>query len=162
MTTRFMQKGTSKFYFVPTIADSTLAPTVAEAGAGTEITDDVSDVSGFSFENDPIETPDMGQTFVGSIPGEDKADTSSLTIYERKTIAANTTRTALPKGTTGYLVIFPYGLAGATPAAADECDVWPIEVASVSRAYSAGNEASKYTITMTIRDEPGVDLDVLA
>jgi hypothetical protein len=160
MAERFMQKGTTKFHFVPAIVGVTGIPTVAEVTAGEYIGADLADVSGFNFENDPIETPDMDATFTSTIPGEDKADTSTLTFYERKGLANNPAKAAMPKGTTGFIVIFPFGYAGAAPAADDEIDVWPVNVASVSRAYNAGNEASKYMITYTIVEEPILDVEV--
>ena len=159
---RYMQKGTTKFYFVPTIAGADLIPTPTEIGAGDYIGADIADVSGFNFENDPISTPDMDSTFDSSIPGTDKADNSSLTFYEHVGLAANTVKTLLAKGTTGYIVVFPYGIAGANPAANDECDVWPVQVASNSRAYSAGNEASKFTVMFSITAEPALDVEVTA
>lgn len=162
MTTRFMQKGTTRFYFVPEIASTGKIPTPTEMGAGVYVGKDIADVSGFNFENSPIDTPDMDNTFTSSIPGEDKAETSTVTFYERKGLANNPAKAAMPKGTEGFIVIFPYGLAGATPAAGDECDVWPVVVASVSRGYSAGNEASKYVITYTVSDEPALDAEVTA
>lgn len=161
MTTRFMQKGLTRFYLVPTIANqTTLLPTVAEVAAGTRIDTQLAEVSGFSFANETIETPDMSSTFDKSIPGGDKADASSLTNYELKT--SDTIKTALAKGTNAYIVIFPYGTAGATPAIADKCDVWPVTIASRVRAYSAGNEASKYTASFAMTAEPKFELTLAA
>jgi hypothetical protein len=152
---RFMQKGTTRFYFLPTVASVTLAPTAAEVTAGTRLDTQLGEVNGFSFSNNPITTPDMANTFVPSIPGEETADDSSLKFYEDKT--TNPIRTALAKGIVGYVAIFYSGIAGAAPAAADKCDVWPIQVASNVRGYSAGNEASMYTVSFTATSAPGYD-----
>lgn len=154
---RFMQKGTTKFWFAPTIASATLVPTAAEVNAGTRMDTELAEISGFAFSNSPIATPDMANTFTSSIPGEDVADTSSLTFYEQKAPTTNPIRTAQAKGTVGYVVIFFGGIAGATPAAADKCDVWPVQVASNVRTYSAGNEASRYVITYAMTATPGFD-----
>lgn len=162
MTVRFMQKGTSKFHFVPTIAATTNIPTAAEVTAGDDITPDIAEISGFNFTNDPIETPDIDNTFAPSIPGQDKADSSSMTYYDRLGLANNPAKTLMPKGTIGFIVIFPYGTAGANPAAGDECDVWPVQVASVSRGYSAGNEASKNVFMFTVTEPPALDVEVAA
>jgi hypothetical protein len=143
---RFMRKGTTRVYFVPTIVNLT-APTVAEINAGTELTGQIAEVNGFSFANNPIDTPDMGTAFVSKIPGEDSVDTSSFRFYEDKT--SNPIRTVLAKGTIGYIVFFPSGTVGANPAIADKAEVWPVTVASNARAYSAGNEAAAYMVVLS-------------
>jgi hypothetical protein len=83
---RFMRRGTTLFYFLQKIASDDNIPTRAELGAtnATNLSDTISDVEGWSLENTPIDTPDMGSTFATTIPGEDKADNSSLTFYEDK------------------------------------------------------------------------------
>lgn len=163
MAVRFMQKGTTKFYFYPALTGAGGVPDASTDNAAAEdVTGDIAEVSGFNFANDPIETPDMENTFTPSIPGRDKADNSSMTFYDRVGLANNPAKASMPKGTTGFMVIFPYGLAGASPAAGDECDVWPIQVASVSRGYSAGNEASKNVFMFTITDVPVLDVEVVA
>ena len=141
---RFMRKGTSKFWFVPTIASTDLIPTTAEVTAGTAVTPEINEMAGFTFANNPIDTPDMDTTFVSKIPGEDSTEDSSMTFYERKT--TNPIKTLLAKGTVGFIVIFPAGLAAAAPAAGDKADVWPVTVASNARTYTAGNEAAKYLV----------------
>src|SRR5262252_3737665 len=152
---RFMQKGITRFYFVPTIASTTLTTTTAEVTAGTRLDTQLGEVSGFAFANNPITTPDMSSTFIPNIPGEEKADDSSLKFYEDKT--TNPIRTALAKGTVGFVCIFATGVAGAAPAIADKCDVWPIQIASNVRGYSAGNEASMYTVSFAMTAVPGTD-----
>lgn len=150
---RFMRKGITRFYFVPTIASATLVPTAAEVTAGTRLDAQLAEINGFSFSNSPIATPDMASAFVSSIAGEDSAADSNLTFYEDKT--SNPIKTAQAKGTNGYIVIFYAGIAGATPAAGDKADVWPVQVASVSRMYTAGNEAAQYQIVYTPTAPPG-------
>jgi hypothetical protein len=158
---RFMQKGTTKFYWVLTLS-STTSPSAAQINAGTNMTAAIAEVNGFMFANNPITTPDMASTFVSSIPGEDTADASSLVFYENKGTGTNPILTALVKGTAGYVVIFPWGTAGANPAAADVADVWPAQVASKSRGYSAGNEASKVTVVFTMTAEPSLEKTLAA
>lgn len=152
---RFTQKGLVRFYFAPTIASATLVPTTAEVTAGTRLDTELTEVNGFAYSNSPIPVPVMSTTFTGNIPGEDTAEDSSLVFLEHKTVAANPIKTALAKNVTGFIVIFMYGVAGATPAAADVADVWPIQVASNVRGYSAGNESSKYTVTFSMASDPG-------
>lgn len=149
---RFMRKGTTKIYFVPTIA-SLAAATVAEITAGENITGQVAEVNGFSFSNSPISTPDMDSRFTSQVSGEDTAEASNLTMYELDD-PTDVIRDALPKGADGYIVFFYKGLAGATPGAGDDYEVFPVEVASNVRLYTAGNEAAQYRVNFTMLQPP--------
>lgn len=152
---RFMQKGTTKVYWVPTIASATLVPTTAEVTAGTNMTPQINEINGFAFANDTIETRDLASTFVSNIPGEDAAEDSSLVFYEDK--VTNPIKTAIPKGTTGNVVIFYAGTAGANPAIGDKCDVWPAQVAANVRQYTAANEAAMWRAEFAMTAAPGFD-----
>lgn len=153
---RYMRKGVTKLFFVPTIASAVLVPTAAEVNAGVSLSPQLATLGGFSFANQPITVPDMDNTFEAKIPGQDAADDSNLTFYELKG-GSNPIYTALPKGAVGYVVIFPVGIAGATPAAADVADVWPVQVGSRTRQYTADNEAAKYMVAFTPTSAPGFD-----
>jgi len=144
--TRFMRKGKTKVFWVLTIA-STSAPTAAEINAGVILHTQLEDISGFLFKNNPIDTPDMGQTLVTKVSGEDTLDDSSMGFYEDDT--TNPISTALAKGTNGFVVIFYKGIAGASPAAADKAEVWPVQVASNARNYTTDNKAADYTVMFT-------------
>ena len=141
---RFMRKGKSKVFFVPTIA-SLAAPTAVEVNAGTELSGQIAEINGFTFANSPIDTPDLGSSLVTKIMGEDTLEDSNMVFYEDDT--STTIPTALAKGTVGYIVIFYKGTAGASPAAADKCEVWPVTVSSQSRMYTVDNEAAKYRVS---------------
>jgi hypothetical protein len=152
---RFMRKGKTRFYFVLTIASPTLIPTAAEVNGGTRLDTQLAEINGFTFSNNPIAAPDMSSTFVASVSGEDTTEDSNLIFYEDDT--TNAISTAQAKGTNGYVVILYKGIAGASPAAGDKCDVWPVQVASNARQYTADNEAAKYQITYTPTAVPGFD-----
>jgi hypothetical protein len=154
-----MRKGITKYHFVPTVA-ALAAPTVANITAGTALTGQIAETNGFMFSNSPIQTPDMDSTFVSQIPGEDTSEDSGLVFYEDK--ATNPIRTALAKGTNGYIVIFAAGYAGASPAASDKCEVWPVTVSSNSRKYSSGNEAAQYEVKFACTAPPAQDAVVAA
>lgn len=159
---RYFRRGTTKLYFEPTIADKD-APTEAELASATELSCDMAEISGFSFSNNPIDVPDMCAVFVAKIPGEDTAEDSSMTFYEDDGgFAANTIKSTLAKGTEGYILIFPYGLAGATPAAGDECETWPVSVASNTREFSAGNEPARFMVEFTITGVPDLEATVVS
>jgi hypothetical protein len=145
---RFNRKTLTRIKFLPTIADAGLLPTRAEITAGTDLTDGINAIDGWSLENQPIETPDMGSTFVSKIDGDDSAADSSLTFYEDS--VTDDLETDLAKGTTGFMCIFSKG----DVAAAKGLDVFPVKVASNSKAYTTDNEAAKLTVQFVITDIP--------
>ena len=156
---RYFRRGTTKIYFVSSISSSA-SPTVAEMAAGTELTCSVAEISGFAFQNNPIDVPDMCAEFVAKIPGEDTADDSEMTFYEDDT--TNPLLTTLAKGTTGNIVFFPYGIGGANPVAGDDCEVWPTTVAKTTREWSAGNDPARFMTTFTVSAVPALTAEVVA
>lgn len=151
---RFMRKGTTRVFFVTTLTLN--APTDTEVIAGTELTDDIAEMNGFTFSNSPIQTPDLGTKFVGQIPGEDSTEDSSLVFYEDD--ASTTIKDALVKDTNGYIVIFPQGTAGASPANGDNVEAWPVTVSSNARKYTAGNEAAQFEVKFATTAPPNIDV----
>ncbi|MEU6421135.1 hypothetical protein [Streptomyces spiralis] len=160
MTTqqRFMRRGITKFYFLKAIADTGNVPTRTELAVAnaTDLSGSISDVAGWSLANSPIDTPDMGSTLTTNIPGEDKADSSSLTFYEDQ--AQETIETLLSKGVVGYIVIMRKGDVEASKS----MDVFPVRVAGRAPAYSAGNDPAKFTVTFAISGQPTLDAAIPA
>lgn len=153
---RFNRKGTTKIKFLPTIASTALLPTRAEITAGNDLTDGIHSIDGWSLANQPINTPDMGTTFVPKIDGDDEAADSSLGFYEDNTL--DDIETDLAKGTVGYMCIFSKG----DVAAAKGLDVFPVKVASNSKQYSTDNEAAKIVVQFVITDLPAFNQTVPA
>ncbi len=145
---KYMRRGTSKFYFVPTIAAESMIPTRTELNAGTEFSEYIAAMDGWTVTNQEIETPNMADTYDSTIPGSDKADSSSFTFYEDEQTA--TLEQTFAKGTTGYVVILRKGDVPAN----SSMDVFPIRVASLSPQYTADNEAAKFMATCSITSRP--------
>ena len=159
---RDMIKGTAKFFWVNTIAD-TDAPDKDEIIAGLNITKSIATVNGFTFANQPIMTPDMDSRFTSQIAGEDTTEDSSLEMYDEGFGGdTDTVYEGLVKDDIGYVVIFPHGLAGATPAAADVADIWPATITSKSRQYSSDNTAGMYLVSFALTDPPTFDVALVA
>ncbi|MFB7446005.1 hypothetical protein ACFC01_48465 [Streptomyces mirabilis] len=155
---RFMRRGVTKFLFLKAIADAgnvPLRPELASANA-TDLSGAISDVAGWSLANSPIDTPDMGSPMTTNIPGEDKADSSSLTFYED--LAAETIETLLTKGVVGFVVIMRKGDVPASKS----MDIFPVRVAGRAPAYSAGSDPAKFTVTFAISGEPTLDAAIPA
>ncbi|MFJ9988564.1 hypothetical protein ACIQUD_31905 [Streptomyces globisporus] len=145
---KYMRRGTSKFYFLDTIAAGTMIPTRTELEAGTEFSEYIAAMDGWTVANNEIETPNMADTYDSTIPGSDKADTSTFTFYEDEVDAD--IEEMLAKGTTGYIVILRKGDVPAN----NSMDVFPIRVASQSPQYTADNEAAKFVVTCSITSRP--------
>jgi hypothetical protein len=145
---KYMRRGTSKFYFVPTIVATTNIPTRSEITAGTEFSEYIAAMDGWTVTNNEIETPNMADTYDSTIPGSDKADSSSFTFYEDEVDAE--LETTFAKGTTGFIVIMRKGDVAANLS----MDVFPIRVATLSPQYTADNEAAKFMVTCSITERP--------
>ncbi|WOX11460.1 hypothetical protein [Streptomyces sp. N50] len=155
---RFMRRGITKILWLKNIAAATRIPTRAEISApnSTDLTEAMSDVDGWSLTNESIETPDMASTFSSSIPGNDKADNSSITFYEDQ--LSDAVETLLPKGAVGFVVFLRKGdIPGSK-----SLDSFPVQVASRTPQYNAGNEAAKFQAVFSITSPPTLDAAVPA
>jgi hypothetical protein len=146
---RFFRRGISKITFVPTIADVAV-PSRAEIDAGTKLSPQIGDIGGLQFTNSPIATPDLESTFTTTIPGEDTSDNPQLTFYDDD--SAEVIRTALAKGTKGYLVLLPYG-----DVPTKRAEVWPVESTGVNDEWSTGNDPARFTVQFGVTAVPDQD-----
>jgi hypothetical protein len=149
----FFRRGTTKVWFAPTVAGA--SPTAAEVNAGTRLVN-IADMSGFSFANNPITTPDLDTVFDSQIPGVDAAEDSVITFYEPKT-GTDALFTTLAKGVSGFIVIFYRGIAGASPAAADKCELWPVVSSGPRRMYGMDASAARWSVTLSPSAPPNVN-----
>lgn len=159
--TRFVRRGITKIYFASTITNIS-APTLAEVTGGTDLSPHISAVEGFGWTNQPIETPDLGSTFVSKIAGPDQADDSSLEFYELR--EGSTEFTLLAKGTTGFLVFASAGGTGpgGQVAVGDKVDVFPFEVAGTpSKLITVDNEAAKFRVGVSLTAEPAQNVAIV-
>ncbi|MFJ4684709.1 hypothetical protein [Streptomyces sp. NPDC088789] len=155
---RFTRRGTTKFYFLKAILAPSLIPTRTELGSanGTDLSPAISDIEGFAVENTPIDTPDLATEFTGNIPGEDKADNSSLTFYEDK--VSDVLETLLAKGTEGFVVILRKGDIPASKS----MDIFPVRVGSRSSTYTTAAEPAKFKVSFNVTGKPVQDAAVPA
>ncbi|WP_406354270.1 hypothetical protein [Streptomyces sp. NBC_00658] len=153
---RFTRRGITRILWLKNVAAATRIPTRAELSApnATDLTEAISDVEGWSLTNEAIETPDMATTFTSSIPGNDKADNSSLTFYEDQ--FNDDLESLLLKGATGYVVFLRKGDIPDLKS----MDTYPVQIASRTAQYNAGNEAAKFQGVFTITSPPALDSPV--
>lgn len=142
---RFFRRGVSKVRFLPAVAGT--SPTRAELTAGTDLSPAVAAINGFSLTNSPITTPDLATNFDSQIDGPDAAGDSSLNFYDDD--ATTTIRTAVAKGTAGFIVLMPYG-----DVPAKRCEKWPVKSTGVNDEWSLDAAAAQFQVGFAVTGKP--------
>lgn len=149
-TNRYIPPGVRQYYWVPTIA-SKAAPTRIELDAGTDLTNEIAAVDGFTTSSDSVDAPDLGTRFTSKVPGRITADDSSMNIYIDLD-GGDDVRTLLPRDEEGFVVQFPEGddeTAGTTKT----LNVFPVKVASNS-IQTGMEDPGQTQVSFTITSEP--------
>ena len=136
--------------FVPAIADPENV-TRAEIDAGTDLTSEIMEWSGFTTATETIETPDLTR-FVGKIGGRITAEDSSITLYADR--GGDDVRDILPRDTIGFLLWMD---SGDTPGA--YMDVYPIQVNSLTKVRSM-DAATVLRVDMSMTRVPVEDVTI--
>lgn len=145
-STRYFDVGTTKIYFLDTIAAGTLIPTRSEITAGTDLTGEVADMEGFSVTAEEIEVPDFASLFTSKIGGRTSADDSSMTFYASK--SGTDVRQELPLGTNGYIVFMDGG-----DVTGQSMSIYPVRVRSTPMQRST-SDAARVQIQFSITRPP--------
>lgn len=153
-TTRFFQRGTTKVYFLPTIAAVNLTPTRPEITAGTDLSAEIADLAGWAVGVDMVDVPDLGSRFTAQIAGSIKPEQSSITFYGD--VGGADARTNLPVDQAGFIVFMD---GGDVPT--KKLDAYPVKVASHSKLRTLTN-AFQITISFSITKVPGENLTIPA
>jgi hypothetical protein len=148
---KFARKGKSKVYFVPTIAavsgSSPGSPTGPEISAGTDLSPQLQAIAGFDLNNTPIPAENLADAFTATIPGEDQVNNPTLTFHDDDAVTG--IRTALAKGTSGYIVRMPYGNV-----TAKRCEIYKVTVTGNNDLYAVGNETAKFQVGFSVASPP--------
>jgi hypothetical protein len=130
--------------------------TRSEINAGTDLSGQLADASGWSVASTQIETPDLATRYTSTIPGVINADDSSLVLYMSKD--GVDARALMPRDEEGFIIFLDGG-----DVAANLCDVFPVTVSSVSKMRSVqGSDADTMTFTFAITSEPSENVAVPA
>lgn len=156
---QYIFQGNARIWFVPTIADVTLAPEVEEITEGEELTDVVSEVNGFDFTTNRVPVPTAGNRFTPTIPGTQTSQDSSLRIY--MDTVSNPLRTTLALDTVGYIVIRQGINSDIEVEAGDIVDVFPVIVAGRPKRRQLGDNAADWELQLSISAVPAEDIEVL-
>lgn len=150
-TSRYIPPGTTRYYWVATISNY-LSPTRSELNAGSDLTAEISAVSGFATSSDQQDTPDLGSRFVSKIPGRINADDSSITMYASST--SSDARSLMPRDTAGFIVILPEG-----DVTGQKMDVFPVKVTGVPKSRDVENPANM-TFQFSITKVPAENVTI--
>lgn len=150
---RFSALNGLEIVFIPVIAAYPAAPTRVEINAGTDLSTEVMEWSGFTTTSETIETPDLTR-FVGKIAGRVSAEDSSLSIYADR--GGEDVRAVLPRDTLGYLAFMD---SGDTPT--EKMDVYPIQVLSCEKVRSM-DAATLLRVDCSMTRIPTYDLTIPA
>lgn len=140
------RRGISRIHFVPIIA-AQAAPTRAEIAAGTRLFG-IAGIDGLSITDGTIDVPSMDSRTTPKIPGERTLGDASITFNDDTTPPP--TRSALARGTSGYLVLMPIG-----DVATKRCEVWPVTTTGVNDEWDAtGATPAKFKVGFAVTGDP--------
>lgn len=115
--------------FVVTTLTSMTSPTATQINAGVEITVDLPDPISFGGNQEYLDSSDISTAQDKQQTGTIAIENLEFEIWRDKVVASQIAYAALPNGAVRYIVKFEGGdIAGATPAAADKCDVAQVTV----------------------------------
>lgn len=155
-STRYTSQAITRCYYLPVISATNLTPTRSEMNAGTNLSPELFDWSGWTVTGTMIPTPDLSTAFESSIIGKTTAAASSITFYMDR--AGVDVRGLLPRGTTGYIMFCDGG-----DVAGNKADVYPITVTSDGKERAAkGDQADKIMVSFAISAVPAENITVPA
>lgn len=145
-TTRFVPQGTSRYYWLPTVAAADYIPTRIEIDGGTDLTGEVAAITGFTTTVAQVDTPDAETRFISRVPASITPDDSSITFYGSKD--SEDAGSFFSRDQEGFLVFADGG-----DVATQNAEVVPVTVANVSRTREITG-ASTVIVSYSITDEP--------
>lgn len=124
-STRYMDVGVSKVYYIPTIAASTFVPTRTEMNNGKDLSPELGDWSGWVLSAEQLDTQPINSGFKSTIPGSVSSPTCTMTFYTSKN--GTDVRSVLPPATVGFIFFCDGG-----DVTGNKGECWPVVVASNS------------------------------
>ncbi|WP_433225609.1 hypothetical protein [Actinomadura formosensis] len=154
-SSRYINPGVTKIVFATAVANKS-APTRGEINAGTDVTREVQNADGWVTESKNVDTPDLDSEFTGKIPGRTSAEDSSFAFYADE--AGADARQLLPRGTSGFVMIFD---GGDVPGR--KMRIFPVRVSSVGMPIDIeGGDAAVVNIAFAITSVPAENVAVPA
>lgn len=153
---RFVRRGVARIFYLPAVANPATGPTRAEVTAGEDITDKVAEMSGFAVNSGTIPTPDMGNRFTSTIPGETTVEDSTLTLWDDE--LTEDIEDTFPIDDIGYVYFMRKGDKPTTPTG----DLFPTRVASRTPNWTTDMAGATVAVTFSITAPPSLDTAIPA
>jgi hypothetical protein len=141
-STRYMDIGVTKVYWIPTISAATLFPTRAEMNLGTDLTPEITDFSGWTLSAELIDTQNITSIFKTTIAGSVSAPECTMTFFTSKN--GNDVRTLLFAGATGNIMFCDGG-----DVTGNKAEIWPTSIGTDSVIRIAGGSTGTASSTIT-------------
>lgn len=154
-SSRYINPGVTKCYYLPVVAAAGLTPTRAEMNAGTDLSGEIAEINGFTVMGNDVPTPDLTSTFTAKIPGRTEADDSSVGFYASSNSVD--VRSLLPRGTSGYIMWLD---GGDVPT--QKADVFPVRVRSTPKSRSTGEDPAMITVQFSVTRQPAENVTIPA
>lgn len=154
----YILPGLMRAFWVNTLT-STTSPTAAQINAGQEITAAVKGAPDYPRSSNPADDSDLSTRVDKQAKGT--ITLGAVTLMLKRTQAVETEYAALTEGESGFLVVFRKGTAGASPAAADVCDVLTVDVDIKSPGTPGRNEVDFSNLVLVNTAEPAYDSTVV-
>lgn len=153
-STRYTSIGLTKVYYLPTVASALFIPTRAEMNAGTDLSSELADWTGWMVAGAQIATPDLSTVFESQISGRVSANKSTLVFYASKTGLDVTS--LLPRTTTGFIMWLDGGdISG------NQAEVYPVTV--MANGLDRDNKmtaADRVTVEFAITRQPAQNVTI--
>lgn len=150
--TRFLDAGTSRIYWVQTIAN-TSAPTRIELNAGLDITGEVAEIEGFALDSELNNTTAFNAEVATSKPGSMRTTGAPRAVMYADQGGWDVRR-IWSRGDAGHIVLLHGG-----DVTGNLMDVWPVTIAVVSKPFSM-TTAAFVVVQFAIHAQPVTDVGV--
>lgn len=151
----YITPGLSKVFWAATITAPT-GPAATEINAGTELTPAVRGMPDAPRSGNVADDSDLSTRVDKQQRGT--ITLGAVTVQMKRSQATETQYAAIDEGDSGYLIVFRKGTAGATPAAADVCDVFTVDLNVKGPGTPGRNEVDFSNFEFINRDEPNYDV----
>lgn len=113
---------------------------------GTSNGEAMADLSGWELQGGTIPTPDLTSFQTGKITGEVTIPDGTMDFYvdDVTTTIYDALETLYTSGDTNYIYLGPKNAAVGVWGSGDVVDRFPVQVTSLNRMYTSGNEAHKF------------------
>jgi hypothetical protein len=151
-TNRYFPPGTRKVYWLPACANYLTGPTRAELNAGTDLSAEISALTGWSVVSAMVDTPDMGSRFTSQVGGRLTSASNDITCYlSQNSIDA---RSLLIRGTSGFVVLLWEG-----DVTGQKMDIFPVVITSEAPDTTTDNPGTA-TFTFAASKLPATNITI--